>query len=402
MRIVFTSVSDQVGGSESMLLQIISELRRVSPSWDLHLVLPGLGPLATRAAALGVSIVPLPMPAGLARLGEWGMSGRGKVAVASRLLRAALALPGYERRLQRVLASIQPDVIHANGFKAQIVAARAGVGQGGLVWHIHEYVGDRPLTRILVRRYAGRCRAIVANSESVGDDVRRIVGPRDTVRVILNAVDLEKFSPGGPVADLDALSGLPPAPDGTVRIGLIATFSRWKGHDTFLRAIAALSDAARVRGYVVGGATYDTEGSQYSIEELRRLAASVGLENRVGFTGLVADPERVMRALDVVVHASTTPEPFGLVIAEAMACGRAVITSGTGGAAELVSDGEDAVVHRAGDAADLAARMTRLATDGALRARLGLAARATALKRFDARRLGEEFAATYRTARIPA
>jgi glycosyltransferase involved in cell wall biosynthesis len=271
-----------------------------------------------------------------------------------------------------------------------------------LVWHIHEYVSDRPLTRILVRRYAGRCRAIVANSESVGEDLRRVVGARDTLRVILNAVDLEKFSPEGPVADLDALSGLPPAPDGTVRIGLIATFSRWKGHETFLRAIAALPERSPVRGYVIGGAMYDTDGSQYSIDELRRLAASVGLAGHVGFTGFAADPERVMRALDVVVHASTTPEPFGLVIAEGMACGRAVITSGTGGAAELVRDGTDAVVHRPGDSGDLAAQMERLALDPALRARIGGAARETALRRFDARRLGEEFTATYVAARRQA
>ena len=94
-----------------------------------------------------------------------------------------------------------------------------------------------------------------------------------------------------------------------------------------------------------------------------------------------------MRALDVVVHASTRPEPFGLVIAEAMACGRAVITSGTGGAGELVRDGVDAVTHRPGDAVDLASRIERLAADAALRARLGRAARDTAERRFDAARL---------------
>ena len=55
-----------------------------------------------------------------------------------------------------------------------------------------------------------------------------------------------------------------------------------------------------------------------------------------------------MRALDVVVHASTQPEPFGLVIAEAMACGRAVVVSSGGGAAEIVTPGEDALVHEVG------------------------------------------------------
>jgi glycosyltransferase involved in cell wall biosynthesis len=204
------------------------------------------------------------------------------------------------------------------------------------------------------------------------------------------------------MADLDTLAHLDPAPAGTVRVGLIATFSRWKGHDTFLRAIAALPASARVRAYIIGGALYDTDGSQYSTDELRALAVAHGLESRVGFTGFVQDSDRVMRGLDIVVHASTAPEPFGLVIAEAMACGRALVTSATGGAAELVRAGEDALTHRPGNVADLAAAIQGLAGDPAARARLGRAARATAVRRYDARRLADEFVSTYEKAAGPA
>jgi glycosyltransferase involved in cell wall biosynthesis len=102
-----------------------------------------------------------------------------------------------------------------------------------------------------------------------------------------------------------------------------------------------------------------------------------------------------MRALDVVVHASTEPEPFGLVIAEAMACGRAVIAANAGGAAELVTPGVDALVHRPGDAASLANAIESLASDAALRQRMGVAARQTAVRRFDRRRLAGELLPVY-------
>ena len=125
---------------------------------------------------------------------------------------------------------------------------------------------------------------------------------------------------------------------------------------------------------MIGGTLYQTEGSQYDLEDLRRLAANLGLEGRVGFTGFVDEPAAAMRALDVVVHASTQPEPFGLVIAEAMACGRAVVVSG-GGAAELVRPGEDALVHEAGRASALAERIGELARDSALGARAEQSAR---------------------------
>src|SRR5579862_640252 len=130
-----------------------------------------------------------------------------------------------------------------------------------------------------------------------------------------------------------------------------------------------------VRGYLIGGPLYETEGSQSDPEDLRRLAARLGLTGRVGFTGFVAEPAAAMRALDVVVHASTQPEPFGLVIAEAMACGKAVLVSDTAPLEELVSPGEDALTYPAGDSLVLAARIAELAKDRGLRSRLGQAAR---------------------------
>ena len=398
MRLAFISVSDQAGGSEVMLLQVAAELRRVRPAWELHLIVPGSGPLFALWQAAGMRATALPMPPSLSRLGEWGLQGAARGAAGLRLVRAALDLPAYERQLRETLAGIAPDVVHSNGFKAHILAARAPHPHRALIWHMHEYLSARPLTRTLIRRYARRCDVMVANSQSVADDLRIVDGKSSRIVVVHNAVDLERFTPRGASIDLDARSGLPPAPPGCVRVGLVATFSRWKGHDTYLRALAALPDTPAVRGYVVGGALYDTDRSQYTLDELKALAAAHGLGTRVGFTGFVMPADAVMRALDIVVHASTTPEPFGLVIAEAMAAGRAVITSGTGGAAELVRDGVDAMTHAAGDHASLAARIHLLASDSALRAALGSAARATAERRFDARRLGPAFADVYESA----
>jgi glycosyltransferase involved in cell wall biosynthesis len=233
----------------------------------------------------------------------------------------------------------------------------------------------------MLRHHVPRAGAIVANSLSVARDARAALGSAAPVEHAYNAVDLTEFSPSGPVADLDVLAGLPPPPAGTIRAGLVATFARWKGHETFLRALRDMS--APVRGYIVGGSVYDTAGSQHTVDELRALAASLGVEHRVAFTGFVEHPAGVMRALDVVVHASTDPEPFGLVIAEGLACGRPVVVSAGGGAAELVEDGRDAVTFVPGDAPALARALERLAKNESLRARLGSAGRSTAIRRFD-------------------
>jgi len=79
------------------------------------------------------------------------------------------------------------------------------------------------------------------------------------------------------------------------------------------------------------------------------------IENRVGFVPFQDNPADVYRALDIVVHASTKPEPFGRTIVEAMACGKPVIAAQTGGAAELFTHDHDAVGVPPGDPAALAA-----------------------------------------------
>jgi glycosyltransferase involved in cell wall biosynthesis len=144
-----------------------------------------------------------------------------------------------------------------------------------------------------------------------------------------------------------------------------------------------------VRAYIIGGSLYRTAGSQWTRAELDALVREHGLEGRVGFTGLVEDMPAAYRALDVVVHASTRPEPFGLVIVEAMACGRAVVATPAGGAAELFVPAEHAVSAGSLGAASLADAIASLLDDAELRQSIGARARQHAVSRFGRERCAE-------------
>lgn len=400
MRVCYLSVSAEMGGSEVSLLELLRGLRRLEPGWALDLIVPREGPLATRASGAGVAVHVLPLPERLARLGEG--HGGGAAAIAERGASMLLAAGGaglYSHRLRRLLETLRPDLVHTNGFKVHVLGARAAPRGTPVVWHLHEYVGARPISRALLRRYVSRSVAIVANSCSVAADVRAVIEPAAPVTTIYNAVDPNVFTPEGPAVDLDALSALPLAPAGTVRVGLVATFGRWKGHDTFLHALRALPHDAPVRGYIIGDAVYDTAGSQHTRADFEERIAALGLADRVGLTGFIDQAADAMRALDVIVHASTQPEPFGLVIAEGMASGRAVIVSAAGGAEELVTDGVDALTHVPGDGQGLSRCIALLATDAALRQRLGATARETARRRFDPTAFTRAFIDVYQASR---
>ena len=404
MRISWLSVSDQLGGSERVLLTMLRGVRDARPDWTCQVVLPGSGPLRERVESTGASCVVVPMPPAVARVGESaaareGWSTAATIALGLRLGAGAMALPAYEALLARTLSSFGPDIIHTNGLKAHVLGARSRLHSPAVVWHLHEYVSRRRLTRWLMRRYARHCDAIIANSTSVASDVGSVFDVPPPIHVVRNAVDLDDFQPEGPRLDLDALAGLPAAGPEMLRVGIIATFARWKGQEVFLDAFERIPASRSIRGYIIGGPMYDTSGSQYSRRELEAMIDARNLRSRVGLTGFV-DSAAAMRSLDVVIHASVEPEPFGLVIAEAMACGRPVVTTADGGAAELIEVDRDALVAPSGDPRALATAIERLAGDAALRDSLGMHARAAALARFSPERMLADLVSVFETAGI--
>lgn len=400
MRLLFLSASGQLGGAEVCMLDLISVLRLIEPAWELGLIAAQAGPLLDDAGRMNVWTAVVPFPAALGRLGDSILredsSLGAQFAWAAALPRATIHAVQYKRRLRAVVRSFSPTLIHANGFKMQVMAARLRSRETSVVWHIHDYVSPRMIMKKLLRIHAGKCDVAVANSESVASDVRTTVKTLHKVDAILNGVDLERFSPNGSMLDLDAMAGLPACPPQFVKVGLMATFARWKGHSVFLRAISELDPALPFRAYVIGGPLYQTAGSQVVLQDLKQLVKDLGIEDRVGFTGYCRERAKALRSLDVVVHASTEPEPFGMVIAEAMSCGRAIIAAGAGGVNEIVNNRLDGLTHEPGNSTDLASKMELLIRDATVRRRLGTRARESASLRFDRTRVAYQFRDLYR------
>jgi len=396
------NLNGSLGGAERALLDLMQAVHQACPNWALKLVTGSEGDFATAARRIGIDVHILPLPTTVSQLGDAGAGGPAgsevsKLAISGRLSLSAPQLAAYVWKLRAFATTQEPDLIHSNAFKTHILAVWAAPRRSKIVWHVHDYVHARPLMSRLMRIHASGCAVAVTNSHSVARDLDRICRGKLKIHTVYNAVDLERFNPKGPILDLDAMSGLPTAPDGTVRVGLIATMARWKGHEAFIRAVAMLAKDLPIRAYLIGGPIYTTVGSQYTLDELRALVSELGIAQRVGLTGFMKNADAAVRALDIVVHASTRPEPFGLVVAEAMACGKPIVASRTGGVREIISENENALGYRPGDSAAMVGCIERLARDRALREKMGGQARRWAEERFHPSRLAREVLPIYRS-----
>jgi len=376
MRITHLTASGELGGAERVALECLQAVRSW-PGVEASLIALSRGPVVEAAASVGAGAAAVEAPSEVALLGDAFASTGATVRA---MVPALQRFPGFYRRFADAVRASEPDVIHSHGIKTHVLSGLMA-RRAAVVWHIHDYLGMRSMSSKLARVLGNQCALAIAVSESVAEDARRVLPTSVPVRAIHNAIDTDRFSPSGPAADLDAFSGLAAPAAGTIRIGLPATFAKWKGHETFLQSIARIKSRT-VRAYVIGDALYETRNSQWSRGELVALTRDLGLSDRVGFTGAIHDMPSAYRALDIVVHASTRPEPFGLVIAEAMACGRALVASPEGGAGELFVDGVHARAASGGDPAALAKALEQLIGQPERRAALGIAAREHAARAF--------------------
>lgn len=397
MIVVFVNPVGALGGAERMLLAMMSALQYEDPDIEIHLIAGGEGSLIELAQKLGVKVKIIPIPAQVHKLGDSGIKGSkilGGVSLLFQVLMAWGAIAKYLKQFRAAIREIDPDLIHSNGIKSHILTAMAKL-RLPVIWHIHDFYSTRPLIASVLRWYGNRVEIGIACSESAGEDARRVL-PKLNIKVIYNAVDVDYFYPR-PFRPL-ALEGVDTSIK-SVKVGLVATFARWKGHDIFLEAASIIArdrPSLDVQFFIIGAPIYSTTGSQFSQKELEKLASDLGIADKVTFLGFQPNMADVYLWLDIVVHASTAPEPFGYTIAEAMACGKPVIVSRSGGAAELFLNDVEAVAVNPGDAMTLAVTIQYLIHNPKQCQTLGENARKKVVKAFSQNQLGSQIILIYK------
>ena len=264
------------------------------------------------------------------------------------------------------------DLVHAHMFRAEVVGTRAAVA------------AEVPVIIATVHSSRVRSDADAALLASLTPSMDRLIVPSEAIRrkvvregregarfsVVPNGVDLSRFATPTPCTfrrEFDVPSGAP-------LVGMVARLEPEKGHGVLLEAWPTVLAAAPDASLAIVG-----EGS--AARKLRARTRSLGIGDSVIFTGRREDVSALTADLTVSVLPSLR-EAQGISILEAMARRVPVVATAVGGIPEVISDGTDGLLVPPEDPAALAAAISALLMDPALRRRIGDAGYRTVVDRF--------------------
>ena len=283
-------------------------------------------------------------------------------------------LPSFLQTLWAVIR-FKPDLIHVNN---EPLCNRSAILAGRLlgipvVAHVRGDQQGSPLMHSLFKlpNY------FIAVSRWVSESIGQIGVPEHKRTVIYDGIELDKLDLCVDGTNFRRRHGIP---TDIFVVGLVGLLIPWKGQALFLDAISLLARDLPDAMFVVVGGT--PEDFKYYEAELRARSEQPDLMGRVIFTGHVTDMALVYQGLSVVLSASTSPEPLGTMIIEAMTMAKPIIAPAHGGALEMIDNGRTGLLFKPDDAADLAAKIRQLHDDPSLCKTLGQSARRRALSTF--------------------
>lgn len=267
-------------------------------------------------------------------------------------------------RYRGLARSWRASLIHLNNNAESQLPGLLAARLAGIpcVAHARSFQRDRRSTRL----HLSLADHHIAISTAVRDNLVELGVEPEEISVIPDGVRVEAMreaaDPAGVRVEFDV-------PECQRVFGLFGRVVPWKGTLEFVEAACeVLQSDPRARAFVVGD---PSDGEHDYYETVKRAVRESGVGDRVTLTGYRDDVASLMELMDVVVHASTSREPFGMVLTEAMALGKPVVATRGGGPDDIVTDGETGVLVRPGSPSSLARAIRRLLTDPERSARMG-------------------------------
>jgi len=296
-------------------------------------------------------------------------------------------------QMRELIRDLRPDLVHLNNAYSNIDGWTLACRMGGVKIISHDRGTDFPCS-LRTRFFARFLNAIISVSDSFRDRVvSQRIGARRARRVY-NGLDLDTVLAASPLAAVARvreelrLNGAGPV------IGIVGNIDRWKGQMIVLQAVRRVKEAfPAVRCLVVGAVC---KGAEEYREQLAAYTRDNGLIGQIVFTGYRRDVPALLGAMDILVHASVTPEPFGRVLLEGMALAKPIVGTDGGGVPEIVNHRETGLLVPMGDSEALAEALLFYLANPELARRIGEQGRQRLCERFSVERMVRETEAIYR------
>lgn len=277
-------------------------------------------------------------------------------------------------RLYRIAKRHRARLIHLNNACDDLAAIlAAGCLKIHCVSHHRDFTASSPLTRWQACRVDWN----IAVSQAVRSHVLEFGVDSARVSVVYDPIDSSEHDPSMDIGYL--VREFAKRPDEKF-FGIFGRVVDWKGHRYFLEAAAEVFKRfPSSRAFIVGGAE---DGPSKYVDELKQLSERLGIASKIIFSGFRRDVAAMMKLMDVVVHASVRPEPFGMVVIEAMSMSRPIIATIGGGPSEIIENGVNGLLVPCCDSEKLAVAICSLLGDAERADRIGARAAIEVRKRF--------------------
>jgi glycosyltransferase involved in cell wall biosynthesis len=386
MNVLYVDATRGLYGASRMLLTLLSELdrREVRPYVALSSDVDD-GDLRLVEALRSLRVPTLQYPLAVFRRSKY-LNPRGALFIAGALVRST-------RLLARLIRKHDIHLVQSNTstvLSGALAARMAGVPH---VWHVHEIFrpSDGRVFPALLDALADR---VVAISDAAAASlVQYRPGLASKLVTIKNGIDPEPFRNVTPaqVAHLRQELRIEP---GEMVVGMLGRIGMWKGEGNFIEVARSVAERMPGVKFVITGGTFDRR--DHLLHALRERVRAAGLEGRVIVTGLRTDIHALLNLFDVLVHLPDRPEPFGLVVVEAMSARKPVVTWEAGALPEIVSNGATGWVVPFGDTRAASERTTALLADPVARAHMGDLGSRRVNREFTAARYASQFLSIYK------
>jgi glycosyltransferase involved in cell wall biosynthesis len=244
------------------------------------------------------------------------------------------------------------------------------------IFHIRNFINKIPF---VVKLLTSSVDTALYTTKAIADRYINIGITVEKSDIVYEPIDIERFSKH---QDTSLIRQQFSIKDNDYIISNIGRITPWKGQHYFLRAMEnIIKQHPNTKTLIVGEPGNSIEDKKY-FQLLQNLAQKEPLKGHVFLTGKRDDIAEIMSASDIIVHSSSKPEPFGLVIAEAMASGTPVIATRGGGPIEIIKEGITGLLVPMKSASGIKNAINKLLESKELRKTISINARKDVMERF--------------------